>query len=207
MMAIWRRFLAAAPDAVLAATFVVVWLSPLSLGDRMVAHLMLVMLQEFIAIHSSAFAAAVLFGNKPRGPKVATLAGLGAFYSLFSVGFCLAFHQWWPLWALWAQFFNRMLRSLLTQPPPEEARQSAMAEVGAGTMFYIVFVFATTLLPVPQFGITASVVASLGLPGGGLWVEQPHRVIAFGFLYFAAQTAFQSGLVRFKPGTIRSETA
>ena len=45
---------------------------------------------------------------------------------------------------------------------------------------------AAILLPLPRLGLTPEVVARLALPGSGQWVEQPHRVLAFGFLYFAA---------------------
>lgn len=46
--------------------------------------------------------------------------------------------------------------------------------------------FATTLLPIPKFGVSEEVVRGQKLPGGGLWIDEPHRVIAFGFLYFTA---------------------
>lgn len=51
---------------------------------------------------------------------------------------------------------------------------------------YLVLAFFTTLVPMPALGITPEVVAGQHLPGSGLWVDQPQRVIAFGFLYFAA---------------------
>lgn len=52
-------------------------------------------------------------------------------------------------------------------------------------MFYLAFVFVTTLLPMPKLGITPAVVDAQDLPGSGLWIDEPHRVIAFGFLYFS----------------------
>jgi hypothetical protein len=30
----------------------------------------------------------------------------------------------------------------------------------------------------------ADIIAQLGLPRSGLWVDEPHRVIAFGAIYF-----------------------
>lgn len=30
---------------------------------------------------------------------------------------------------------------------------------------------------------------SLNLPGSGAWIDEPHRVLAFGVVYFAAQAA------------------
>jgi hypothetical protein len=40
------------------------------------------------------------------------------------------------------------------------------------------------VLPVPRFGLTPDVVLAQHLPSGGLWIEQPQRAMAFGFLYF-----------------------
>ena len=48
------------------------------------------------------------------------------------------------------------------------------------------------MLPLPRLGIDAALAQSIALPGSsGLWVEQPHRVVAFGLLYFAATAALK----------------
>jgi hypothetical protein len=38
----------------------------------------------------------------------------------------------------------------------------------------------------PSFGITEDVIRRQAFTMQGLWVEDPYRVIAFGFLYFVA---------------------
>lgn len=50
---------------------------------------------------------------------------------------------------------------------------------------YVACCLVTAFLPMPRFGITPDVVAALHLPGSGLWIAEPHRVLAFGVLYFA----------------------
>ena len=115
--------LSALPDFCLPATFLITWVRPLAFGDRMVAYLMLVMLLEFIVVHSAGFMGSAAMGSGDRRK---------------------------------------------------------------GAVFYLVFVGITTVLPLPKLGITAAVVSAQELPGEGLWIEQPHRVIAFGFLYFSA---------------------
>lgn len=60
------------------------------------------------------------------------------------------------------------------------------AQVVGYLMLTMLLAFFTTLVPMPALGITPEVVAGQHLPGSGLWVDQPQRVIAFGFLYFAA---------------------
>jgi hypothetical protein len=59
---------------------------------------------------------------------------------------------------------------------------------------YVLGVFVTVILPLPRLGITPEVVAQLGIPGSGLWVERPHTVIAFGLLYFGALAAVKARL-------------
>jgi hypothetical protein len=43
----------------------------------------------------------------------------------------------------------------------------------------------TAVLPLPRLGLIEALLPQLEIPGSGLWVDDPHRVIAFGLLYFA----------------------
>jgi hypothetical protein len=147
---------------------------------------MLVMLLEFIIIHSAAFMGAVLFAPGSRGRRAWRVVGLGAFYSLFAGGFALAFKTAWPLWSFWGLTLNRMLSVLVGQAPEGEEREFLQRGWAACALAYLVFAFATIILPIPRLGITPDVVRTLGLQGEGLWVDQPWRVLAFGFVYFSA---------------------
>lgn len=53
-------------------------------------------------------------------------------------------------------------------------------------MFYLCFALLATILPLPRLGLTPAVLSARHLPGSGLWINQPPRVLAFGFLYFTA---------------------
>jgi hypothetical protein len=178
--------LAAAPDLGLAAVFLFAWLAPVELPDGIVGGLTLVMLLEFIIVHSSGFMGGILLGEAPRQRKAMLVLGLSAFYTLFVGGFALAYKTWWPLASFWGLQANRMLGVLIGQSPGGEERIFLARTWVAGVLFYLGGVFLTTLLPVPPLGLTSDVVGGQGLPGGGLWVDEPHRVVAFGFLYFAA---------------------
>ena len=67
----------ALPDLMLGATFLITWVSPYALREKMVAYLMLLMILEFIIVHSSAFMGRVMVGPLLRGRKSVTLLGLG----------------------------------------------------------------------------------------------------------------------------------
>jgi hypothetical protein len=110
------------------------------------------------------------------------------FYSIFVGGFALSFKTWWPLGAFWGLSLNRLLGSLVGQAPKGREKDLVQQGWGVSAVLYLLFTFATLLLPIPRFGLTDAVVGALELPGEGIWVDEPHRVISFGFLYFSGQT-------------------
>lgn len=176
----------ALPDLGLGAVYLVTWIVPYAFGRRMVAHLMLVMLLEFIIVHSSGFMGSVLYSDARRVGKVTATLGFGVFYTLFVAAFALAFGTWWPIWAFGGLTLNRLLGAVVGQAPTGAEKAYVLKGWAIGVIFYLAFVFTTTLLPIPALGITSAVRASQDLPGSGLWIDAPQRVIAFGFLYFTA---------------------
>jgi hypothetical protein len=175
--------LSAIPDFVGAGVFLITWINPTLLRPDMLNVLLLVMLFEFISIHSSAFMTGVMMAKWPTGKKIAHLIGFGVFYSLIAGGFSRAFHAWWPFISLWAQVGNRSLGLLLRGAPDKAERQAVRKAQAVGMLAYIGFVFLTILLPVPALGVYPG--DGAGMTGtGGVWVEQPQKLLAFGFLYF-----------------------
>lgn len=178
----------ALPDLVLAVTFLATWIAPERMRDGIVGYLLLTILLEFIIVHSSAFMGTVAIADADRRKKAMSILGLGIFYSLFAGGFALAFRTWWPFVAFWSLTGNRMLGVVLHRAPEGEEKQYIRRSWAAGAVFYMLAAFITTLVPIPRFGITPEVVAAEALPGSGLWIDQPHRALAFGFLYYALMT-------------------
>lgn len=174
----------ALPDFGFAGAFLLTWLAPRTLGDQAVTRLMLVMLLEFIIIHSSVFMGNVILSPAAKVPRSVGILVLGLFYSIFAGAFSLAFRTWWPFGTFWLQTGNRML-SVVTGQPDSNARALLKKSWVVSIMLYLGCCFVTVVPPVPALGITPAVVASLHLPGEGLWITEPQRVIAFGFLYFA----------------------
>lgn len=179
-----RSVLASIPDFALAGAFLITWLYPFALGETAVQYHLLTMLLEFIIVHSSAFMGSVAFSRDPASPRLRNIFGLGLFYSLFVGGFALGFKTWWPLYAFWGLTLNRMLGILIGDAPVGKERQYVQAGWALSAMYYLGGTFATLLLPVPALGMTHEVRAALDLPGSGVWVDEPQRVLAFGVLYF-----------------------
>ncbi len=179
------RTFAALPDALTCAMFVCAWISPLTLGYQRVRDLMLLMLIEFIVMHSGAFTAAI-FGmdDLSRLKRALFLTGLTAFYMVFILAFSLAFDSAWPIWGFLWLFVSRFLQ-LVTSPAETGTKMQRMLGGWVmSAMIYLLGAVATAFLPLPSLGLTPEVIAGLHLSGGGLWIDQPWTVMAFGAFYF-----------------------
>jgi hypothetical protein len=180
------RLCAVAPDAATAALYAWTWIDPLHFSDSMVKSLMLMMMMEFLVVHSGAFIGlAVLSDSATRQQKTFAILGFGAFYMLFAGAFSLAFHSWWPalsfIWLLVAKFAMVWLTPL----PPSDEVQRVKTLWGLSVVAYLGSVFAGVFVPLPPLGITPEIIPKLGLVGGGLWIDHPQTVIFSGAIYFA----------------------
>ena len=184
------NLLAALPDFLIAGTALLTWLDPDILGIEKISYFVLLMLLEFIVVHSAAFMGSVAFGKVPKVGRLAAIVGLGLVYTLFVGAFALGFHQSWPLWAFWTLVLNRMAGVLLGQGG--EGGAAALVRIGwvAGGIFYLGSTFLTIFLPLPRFGITPAVIAAQHFTGSGLWIAEPWRVLAMATLYFTLQGVF-----------------
>ncbi|MBX7247311.1 MAG: hypothetical protein K1X53_17585 [Candidatus Sumerlaeaceae bacterium] len=185
------RFINGVPDLFIAGSFLLLWISPFALGPDGVKRHLMIMLLEFIVIHSAVFMGAAGLGTKSFSARLAAVGGFGVFYSAFVLGFSLAFHTWWPLIGFWGLTLNRLISYTIAGKTSPEQTKGMMRAWGANCVFYVIGCFLTVLVPLPKLGLTGGVVGSLHLPGKGLWISEPHRVIAFGFIYFAAQATFE----------------
>jgi hypothetical protein len=198
----------AIPDFATAGAFLITWIAPTAFGEQALSKLMLVMLLEFVVVHSAAFMGTVAIAPAARGKRALGILGLGAFYSLFAGGMGLAFHSWWPVIAFAALTTNRLLGVLLGQVP--DAEQKAFIQMGwaASVLFYLGGCFLTILVPIPALGITPEVVAAQHFSATGLWIAQPQRVLAFGVVYFAltgwSDLASHAWAAKLKPAVARS---
>ena len=175
----------ALPDAITCGTFLCAWIAPGLIGYDRVRDLMLLMLIEFVVMHSGAFSAVVLGAeNVSRAKRALWLAGFTAFYSLFVLGFSFAFGSTWPIWGFLWLFVSRFLLLFTSRAQKEEKMQRMFLGWIVSALAYLCGVFATTLLPLPRLGITPQAVAAIHLPGSGMWVDKPWTVLAFGTLYF-----------------------
>ena len=182
------RLFAALPDAITASVFLVAWTAPAQLGPDSVRNLTLVMLIEFIVLHSSVFYAVIVAADGvARGKRILWLSGLSALYLTFVLGFSLAFSSSWPLFAFGWLFVSRFLHIWTRKSEGIDAGRSMTTIWAAGVGAYLLGAFATVMLPLPPLGITPEFIESMHLTGSGEWIDRPYTVLAFGAFYFAVQ--------------------
>jgi hypothetical protein len=186
----YTDYIAAVPDLGMAAFCLLLWIRPEIPGPGMIRTVTLVMLLEFIVIHSAAFMGSVALGGPSttkllKYGRVKAVIGLGLFYTLFVAGFALAFGTWWPIVAFWVLTFNRLLGSILAHEEPTDIQKKGMlAGWAIGAVAYLMGAMVTTIGPVPRFGITDAVVSAAELPGEGIWIDEPYRAVALAVIYF-----------------------
>lgn len=176
---------AAGPDLLLSAVFVYTWFSPMAFDPQMVRRLTAVVLLEFVVMHSAPLSGMIALSGAARSRKAMALVGLGAFYLMFAGGFALAFGSLWPVVSFVSLMLNRLL-GVLVHAVPQGAYARYLGSVWViGAVTYILGVALTAVLPVPPLGVTPEVVAAQQYNMRGLWIDQPHRALAFGAFYFA----------------------
>lgn len=186
------------PDILMGLAFLVTWIDPSALGDDMVPYLFQVMILEFIIIHSAGFMSSIIYGNEPKTKKLTYMTGLTMFYLVFVLGFSFGFRSWWPVIAFGGLMFNRMLSVLTGQAEPGKESEFAKNMWGLNVFCYLISVFAAILLPVPAFGVSSGDLSHLNMSGD--FVDQPHKMMAWGFLYFTSVGYFE---LRNKTGLVK----
>jgi hypothetical protein len=181
-----RRLLSASSDLGLGASYLITWISPTAFGSRGFPYLLLVMLFEFIVIHSAALMGSTILSDGSRLKKFGSVLALAALYSLFVFAYVAIFHVWWPATAFALLTLNRLTPVLLGT---RRNAGSAIAQTGwaASAATYVIVVILTVLVPLPRLGVTPAVVAAAHLPGTGIWVDEPYRLLAAGGFYFTVQ--------------------
>lgn len=156
-------------------------------GPLSVKTAMLTMLVEFFLVHATGFFTG--FANVPdssRWQRSFSLLGLSLFYLLMIAAFARSFGTWWPLLAFVWLLVGKIVQ-VWSQPVADDGAMFRQMGAWAGSVaLYLFGCFATLVPDVPRWGMTVSRQPQFGLDmhSSGLWESEPHRVVAFGVLYF-----------------------
>jgi len=187
---LYQRIAHALPDAVTAGIFLYAWIAPLHWRDTLVAELLLVMLIEFILVHSAPFLGGIVTASHVAlVTRLKVFTGLALFYSLFIGVFAIQFESWLPVLAFVWLIAAKLISIFSDRHHTERQKQRIRIYWGLSFSYYLIAVLATQIVPVPEFGLTQHGSAYGILSISGAWVSHPNTVIAAGFLYFASLTA------------------
>ena len=167
----------------LSFTLLVVWIEPSSIEDGtwVRAGAMLIML-EFLLLHSGAFMAAGPLAFRARWQRVVWFLGFGLFYGAVMVGFAKWSRSDYIVWVLIGVVGSRLFTLVLTEDKRGTTLMLHRSAVGT------VILLATAILcfiPFPELGLTESVrSAAFGSHADDALSEYPQRFFAWGIAYF-----------------------
>lgn len=189
--AMLRTGMNAVPDLLMGLAFLATWLEPTALGSNMLKYFIMLMLLEFITIHSAAFMAFAIISGTSKIAKILRVIGLGLFYSLFIWGYTFSEGELWPLAAFWLMILNRIFSVLFGESDASGKQMVLIVSWAWGVFWYLMAIFIAALAPLPAFGWTEEYVKSLSGSSSGLWFETPQSLMAAGFIYFTAVGIFE----------------
>lgn len=188
----------ASADLLTAAICIAAWWAPHTLPEDLLRATALMMLIEFLSIHGLIMVPLLTVLMPGRWPRV-SLALVVLLYFGVAAGASVAVDTWWP-----TLFFAWLLLSRYVLPHWNIGGGDDHLGLGQlwliSTLLWIVLCFASVLLPVPSLGWDAATIATLGLPGKGIWIDQPQRLLAFASIYFLLLAAYKLSASPKAPG-------
>lgn len=170
------------PLLIVAATLVLIWIDPQSVaGGAWLKLGAMMILLEFLLLHSGAFMAVGPIVCKKAWQQAAWFAACTALYGLFFVGVASWIGQVYVAWLLAGVVLSRLLTLLILR---DRRATILMLQRSALGMVLLILTMVICLIPFPDLGITeAARYEAFGSPDDAL-SEHPERFIAWGVLYF-----------------------
>jgi hypothetical protein len=189
----------AIPYALLAWTLLQVWVDPLSVADgAWVRTGMTLMLMEFLAVHSGMFMGGLAASAESPWKRYSLFMGLLLFYFVFAIAFAASSNSTEAYITFMILMIGRYVTVVLSS---RESRTQFAERSGIAVAVYMIAVFGSFFLPLPELGLTQDMV-ELTFPdhGGGEWERNPHIPIAAGVFYFSVLALFEIRLIWKAPG-------
>jgi hypothetical protein len=167
----------AAPSLTLAALFLGVWINPEGIVKGIAANLaVLLFLEALVIAHSG------LLNSIQPGERAAPLLICGANLG-FTLYVCSRANSIWPFLFVLTLYFNRGLGVLLGLAPSGKELAMMRRLGGLSAIYLLTGWFLTWLSPLPHLGFSGHPVF---IPAAELWLNEPHKVMAWGFFYYIA---------------------
>ncbi|HEB82671.1 MAG TPA: hypothetical protein ENJ11_07405 [Gammaproteobacteria bacterium] len=180
----WLAVLASAiPYLYLSWVLLDVWRFPMQWDNgRWVPFAVGLLVLEFILLHSGVFIATLAAESRDTKKQIKIFLGLLLFYGLMTYGIARSTGSNELMLIFASVMLGRFISSVLLR---EGGRDEYMKRAALGIVLYLLLTAASIFLPVPELGITSSVLAEVYPDrGGGIWEREPERAIAMACIYF-----------------------
>ena len=165
----------------LAYIFLKLWLHPQASDVKLIYSLTILILFEFVLVHSGVFMS--ILGRSWKG-----WAGFIVFYGLFALAFNALVNGNQIIILYGAVVLNRMLPGILNREKTDKERGLMMSAVYALIYFGLLFPVFIGSSYIPHFGLNETFVKSADylsiIQAGGDFAEMPHVFMCFGVLYY-----------------------
>ena len=182
----------ALPDFLIALAFLFVWVCPNLLqntcswprGPGLVGFFVFLMFFEFVFVAAFGPVAGLAYSRQPLPGKLIGMSIVGLFFAPFLVVLSRAAASAWPVVQVVLLGYNKWLCGKQTDNYTAGLyyiifRWAAMATLYLAVLFLVAFI------PIPKFGVEASMMHASGLRMSGVIARQPQMLLAAGVIYFS----------------------
>ncbi len=172
------------PSLMLIWVLMQTWLDPLTTQNgAWLRGAIALMLLEFVSLHSGAFLGALAAGVSSSLVRWVMYLALAVVYTIFVYGVALSLNDFTILKLYGLLLVGRFI-TIVTAGPEDRHRLARRAFLGVGA--FMAAIVLTTILPVPELGITHKVLNTLmPVRGTSVWESRPQTVIAAAIIYFS----------------------
>lgn len=171
-------------ELVPAFVFVAAWISPASigfLGKNMGDVLSHSMWLEFIMGHAATAFVVTAYVSRNKTSRVSATVVFGVIYAVMVIGFCFATGSFYPLIQFGVVFWGRL--QLARTGSRDDFKMIHIFTAASRVFLLMITSGIAAVLPLPRLGATPD---ALPMSGDGILIENPHRTLAWGCIYFVA---------------------
>jgi hypothetical protein len=167
-----------------AVIFLSVWISPRSMrfiGENAGNTLDHCMWLEFIMGHAATAFIVVAYVTSSKTSRVSITAIFGVIYAGFVVVMCFAMGSFYPLIQFGFVLWGRL--SLAKTGSKSDIKITHILLTASRVFLLMITAGIAAAIPLPRLGATPE---AIQISGGGIMAENPHMIMAWGFIYFVA---------------------